>query len=538
MRRMGMIMFQYVLFDLDGTLTDPKEGITKSVQFALRRRGIHEPDLNKLEPFIGPPLVDSFMDFYGMTQEEATFAVADYRERFAPIGIFENKVYPGIPEMLEHLKEAGVKLAVASSKPEVYVERILEHFGLKSYFDVVTGSDLNGSRCEKEEVVEETLRRLAAVCGENDDDVIKAGEEIDRSAGAMVGDRKFDISGAKEFGLTSIGVSYGYAAKGELKNAGADYIVRSVRELEKLLLGNKAAWQTGGGPMWKRRTSGGGPAMRQGQANDGGAAPAQAPAENSSVFLRTWHMLLPFILYYLGYNACYLVIATMVQLLTGVGETTEAWFYENKMAVTYLTRAVSIMAGAGILVPLWRRERTKWPPRRKISFLTLGILAGTAALGVNILFALLKITELSAQYTEVQRTQYQMPLVWGLFLYGLITPAAEELLFRGLIYNRMKKYFSVLPAAVVSSVLFGAYHGNPVQALYGTLLGLVIVDVYEMTGDFKAPVFVHGVANAVVFALTYDPAVSAAIGTPVNCAIFLTLCGLSLLRIHRRAAQR
>ena len=121
------------------------------------------------------------------------------------------------------MKEAGVKLAVASSKPEVYVERILEHFGLKSYFDVVTGSDLNGSRCEKEEVVEETLRRLAAVCGENDDDVIKAGEEIDRSAGAMVGDRKFDISGAKEFGLTSIGVSYGYAAKGELKKLGFEF---------------------------------------------------------------------------------------------------------------------------------------------------------------------------------------------------------------------------------------------------------------------------------------------------------------------------
>ena len=123
-------MFQYVLFDLDGTLTDPKEGITKSVQFALLQQGIHEKKLDKLESFIGPPLKYSFMEFYRMSEEEAVIAVGDYRKRFAPIGIFENKVYPGIPELLVKLKEAGIKLAVASSKPEPFVNRILEHFSL------------------------------------------------------------------------------------------------------------------------------------------------------------------------------------------------------------------------------------------------------------------------------------------------------------------------------------------------------------------------------------------------------------------------
>lgn len=509
-------MFQYVLFDLDGTLTDSKEGITKSVQFALMRQGIHEPDLDKLEPFIGPPLADSFMDFYGMTQDEAAIAVADYRERYAPIGIFENKVYPGIPEMLEHLKAAGMKLAVASSKPEHYVKRILERFGLEPYFDVVTGSNPDGSRSEKEEVVEEALRRLAGPSAPN------------RENCAMVGDRKFDIYGAQEFGLTSVGVAYGYAGKGELKEAGADHIVKSVKQLEKLLLGDRPPQKRGGISSEQRDTFG----TADRKTSD--KRTTDQGAEKSGVFLRTWHVLLPFILYYLGCNACYMVIVTLVQLFSGMGEQMEAWLYGNRMLLTYLARVVSILAGAAILLPLYRKERTQWRTGRKVSFLTLGVLAGTAALGVNILFGLLKITALSAQYTQVQRSQYQIPLLWGLVLYGLISPVAEELLFRGLIYNRMKKYFSVLPAAVVSSALFGAYHGNLVQGLYGTLLGLVIVYSYEATGDFKAPVFVHGVANSVVFILTYDPNISASVGTPVNCGVFLVIAGLSMLRIWRQ----
>lgn len=125
-------MKKYLLFDLDGTLTDPKIGITTCVQYALHSFGIEEPDLDKLEPFIGPPLRDSFMEFYGFTPEQAEKAVAKYRERFQDTGIFENEVYAGIPEMLKNLQSNGYFLAVASSKPQVYVERILEHFDLKN----------------------------------------------------------------------------------------------------------------------------------------------------------------------------------------------------------------------------------------------------------------------------------------------------------------------------------------------------------------------------------------------------------------------
>ena len=221
-------MFQYCLFDLDGTLTDPREGITKSVQYALHHFGIEEPDLKKLEPFIGPPLKDSFMEFYGFSEEQAKKAIAVYRERFAPVGVLENQIFEGIPEMLQHLHQNGQKLAVASSKPIGFVLQILQHFGIDRYFDVVVGSELDGTRGTKEEVVEEALSQLG---------ILELSDEEKKKNCAMVGDRKFDIQGAKAYGLTGIGVSFGFAGEGELKEEGADIIVDTVKALEEVLLG-------------------------------------------------------------------------------------------------------------------------------------------------------------------------------------------------------------------------------------------------------------------------------------------------------------
>ena len=220
-------MFQYCLFDLDGTLTDSREGITKSAQYALQHFGIEEPDLKKLEPFIGPPLKDSFMEFYGFTEEQAEEAMKFYRERFAPIGIYENEVFEGIPEMLRHLHQNRQKLAVASSKPIGFVRQILQHFEIDGYFDVIVGSELDGTRSTKEEVVEEALSQLG---------ILELSGEERKNNCAMVGDRKFDIQGAKAYGLTGVGVSFGFAGEGELEEAGADIIVDTVTELEKLLL--------------------------------------------------------------------------------------------------------------------------------------------------------------------------------------------------------------------------------------------------------------------------------------------------------------
>lgn len=217
-------MYQYILFDLDGTLTDPKIGITTCVQYALHKMGIEEPDPDRLEPFIGPPLIDSFREFYGMNEEEAVRAVEYYRERFSTVGLFENEVYSGIPELLARLKKDGRKLAIASSKPTVYVKKILEYFSIYEYFDIIVGSELDGTRCRKEEVVEEALEQLSA------DDKFRKRDAV------MIGDRKFDIEGAKAHQIPSIGVNYGYAADNELVEAGADCVVRNVKELSEVLL--------------------------------------------------------------------------------------------------------------------------------------------------------------------------------------------------------------------------------------------------------------------------------------------------------------
>lgn len=223
-------MYQYILFDLDGTLTDPKLGITGCVQYALRKLGMEAPDANALEPFIGPPLMDSFREFCGLDEEKGAQAVAYYRERYAVDGLFENEAYPGIVQMLIRLQQAGCHLAVASSKPEVFVKKILEHFGMLSCFEVVVGSGLDGSRVRKEEVLEEALRQLL---GER----VPAKETSAYAEGVvMVGDRKFDIQGAKAYGIASVGVAYGYAAEGELEEAGADRIVKTVQELEEALI--------------------------------------------------------------------------------------------------------------------------------------------------------------------------------------------------------------------------------------------------------------------------------------------------------------
>lgn len=220
-------MYQYLLFDLDGTLTDSAEGIIKCVQYALEKMGIIENDTEKLKVFVGPPLSESFMNVYGFDRETTEKAIVYYRERFKPIGMFENAVYDGIPEMLKAMKDNGKINLIASSKPEAFVKTILEHFDIAKYFDIIVGASMDESRNTKEAVIEEALSQLKNKdqYGQYDDDKC-----------VMIGDRKYDINGAKYFGLRSIGVSYGFAPEGELKEAGADVIVDTVEELTQVLL--------------------------------------------------------------------------------------------------------------------------------------------------------------------------------------------------------------------------------------------------------------------------------------------------------------
>ena len=207
---------QYLLFDLDGTLTDPMVGITKSVQYALRHYGIEEPDLKKLCPFIGPPLKDSFMKYYGFSSERATEAITIYREYFSKTGLYENMEYPGIRDLLATLKAAGKHLYVATSKPELFSKQILEHFRLAEYFDFIGGANMDETRVRKGDVIRYVLEENQIT-------------ELDKVV--MIGDREHDIIGAKENSLESIGVLYGYGDREELSAAGADVIVETIREL-------------------------------------------------------------------------------------------------------------------------------------------------------------------------------------------------------------------------------------------------------------------------------------------------------------------
>lgn len=218
---------RYILFDLDGTITDSSEGITKSVQHALKKLGIEENDQAMLRRFIGPPLDESFEKFYGFDKEEALKAVDYYRERYSDKGIYENVLFDGIADMLEGLKRDGYIIALATCKSEIYVPRILEYFDVDKYFDVAVGSELEGGeRRHKNQVIDEVFVRLAAA------GLADAGNLSEtKSQSIMIGDRKDDILGAKASGIDSMGVRYGFAEEQELEIAGADYIVETVEDI-------------------------------------------------------------------------------------------------------------------------------------------------------------------------------------------------------------------------------------------------------------------------------------------------------------------
>lgn len=213
-------MFNRILFDLDGTLTNPFEGMTNSIIYALKEFGIIVKDKKVLTPFIGPTLIESFKKYYNMTDEQAFRGQALYREYFGKIGLYENKSIYGIHKVLEALHLAGKSLVVATGKPQVFAERILKKFRLSKYFDFIAGATFDSSRVTKQEVISYALENT---CGS-------------KSHTIMIGDREHDVIGAKLNGIKSIGVLYGFGDEIELKNAGADFIVKKPKDLLNILL--------------------------------------------------------------------------------------------------------------------------------------------------------------------------------------------------------------------------------------------------------------------------------------------------------------
>ena len=211
-----------ILFDLDGTLIDSSEGITKSTQYALAHYGIIENDLSKFYKFIGPPLVTSFKKYYDFPEEQAVEAVAVYRERYNKIGLFECSLYPGVRECIEKLKAQGYLIGMASSKPEVSCRRILEHFGILELFDDVVGATFDGRIDTKEEVLNEVMCRWS---------------DVPKDEMCLIGDTMFDVEGANQVGIRTVAVTFGFGNVQEMVEAGAVAVCDDMEELPEIVAG-------------------------------------------------------------------------------------------------------------------------------------------------------------------------------------------------------------------------------------------------------------------------------------------------------------
>ena len=208
-----------VFFDLDGTLTDPKEGITKSIEYALNAMDVEVPKVDELLWCIGPPLRKSFEVLLG-GEERVEEAMSLYRERFSDVGLYENDLYSEIPALLTDLKEKGLNLYVATSKPHIYARRIIQHFGLSSYFKDIFGSEIDGTRGDKGELLKYALSETGC----------------DAKSSVMIGDREHDAIGALKNNMVSIGVLYGYGSKEELERAGVHHLVESPSGIAKVIV--------------------------------------------------------------------------------------------------------------------------------------------------------------------------------------------------------------------------------------------------------------------------------------------------------------
>lgn len=216
----SMSGYKYILLDLDGTVADSAEGVTNSVAYALEKLGYHVEDKQTLLKFIGPPLSESFKEFYGFDEKTVDKGIQYYREYYTDTGIFEVKIFDGIETLLKSLKACGKTVILATSKPEVFAKRILEHCGISQYFDLIAGSTLDAERNTKTDVLKYALRESGI---------------SDLSEAIMVGDRKYDIIGAHDVGLSCIAILFGYGNEEEFKQYGADYIIDTALNLEKFL---------------------------------------------------------------------------------------------------------------------------------------------------------------------------------------------------------------------------------------------------------------------------------------------------------------
>ncbi|MDY5027788.1 MAG: HAD hydrolase-like protein [Oliverpabstia sp.] len=507
-------MSQVILFDLDGTLTESGEGIIKSVEYALEKLGVTENDPENLKRYVGPPLKESFMKFSGLNEEQAEQGIGYYRERYTKVGMFENRLYPQIPELLEVLKINDKILGVASSKPEIFVNQILEHFGIAQYFQVIVGSELDGRRSKKEEVIEEALLRLHM--------------QTERDKVLMVGDKEQDVNGARSCGLQCIGVAYGYGTREELSQAGAVYIADTVEDLgilaspndeettehvESVRKNSKNRWERKGVSRRKKeekqnRTKADEKAEHQWgedaiKESDSGSNRPIHPV------MQIWRLIYP-ILIHLGISMAVSIAFSMFFIWKVISGTDLSNNYDVvekiNSSTLYQLILTSVLSGV-ITFFLYRKDQQ----RRKAGFLGQGedfvwsppviwfsviILAIAGSQMLNDLILVFRLNEIFPYYSQMTDDTMTGQPVWLLFLtVGLLAPAAEELIFRGLVFRRMKDFMNPWAAIILSALLFGIYHGNMIQFLYASLMGILLAVIYHRTGTLWTSILAHVVAN-------------------------------------------
>ena len=529
----------YILFDLDGTLTDPKVGICTCAQYALKAFDIEEPDLDKLEPFIGPPLKDSFMQYYGLSEEQALVAIEKYRERFSVTGKYENKIYEGIPALLSNLKDYGYHLAVASSKPECFVKDILNHFNIAKYFEVIVGSELDGERVEKAEVIHEALNQLFHY------------GKIRKEQVVMIGDRKFDVEGAKEMGVTSIAVTYGYGSGEELTLAQPDYIVESVAEVHSLFMENSelevkkdAARKKEAEALKEAQIAAAAAQRAQYEANDYRAetsAGQNAPEGKKGLMQVLWKLAYPLLLFYCGSQLVSQVVAFVASFASKQSEslhnflvaedeaTGELYFSGNGSAIISIFTLIVVfifmykIGGGKESLARGKNPKLKFEGMDWFRWLMICL---CLAIGINIVFASVGLLQV-ADYKEAADNLYSVGLGAGLLLYGIYSPLAEELVFRGILFTQGKTLMKPSYAAILSAVAFGIYHGNSIQMVYSIVLGLVLAYAYHYSGQFVVPVVLHAIINVIVYVssnygLFYDD------GSQLSTGVILIVMGVWL----------
>ncbi len=472
-------MYKAILFDLDGTLTESGPGIMRSVQYALLRIGHPEEDFDKLRVFVGPPLKEQFMKYAGIDEETADAALTFYRQRYVPIGMYENELYPGIVQMLTDLRLDGYTLAVASSKPEPFVLRILEHFDIAKYFEVVVGSGLDGSLGTKEEVVREALKRL--------------GLEEHPEEALMVGDKEHDVFGARAAGVECIGAAWGYAAEGELERADPLKIVGTPADLIQFL--------------------------------------DSTPLRRESVLKKIWRILYPAGIH-LGISIAVSGVFGMLAAAAFGPEMGNDLTYKYTIELTGITAMLTILPC--VFLYLKDRDRRKdgrlipCPPGSKIGIPDGLLLAGLgAALSLygNVLLGLLAQLVPIDDYSEVIEQVESGKTLWVLLIcMGILAPIAEEMVFRWLIYLRLRDTFPIWAAALISSAFFGIYHGNMMQAIYAGVLGIFFALALEMTGNIWSSVILHVSANVFSLVLQEISALEES-----GAALFLGLTAIVLL---------